>query len=287
MKLGSVDVSKFYLGSAEVTKAYLGAVAVYTSSQPWDVSGATFNQSFSVNAQETVPTDIFFRPDGTKMYVLGSTGDDVNEYNLSTPWDISTAAISVTFSVSAQETIPQGLSFKPDGTKMYVLGSTGDAVNEYNLGSAWNVSTASYNQNFSVSAQETIPTGLFFKPDGTKMYVLGVIGTAIYEYNLSSAWDISSALYNQNFNISAQEAGPTDLFFKPDGTKMYVIGSSLDNVNEYDLSFAWDVSTASYLHNFNVNSQETTPQGLFFKSDGAKMYVVGSNSDAIHEYNLG
>jgi DNA-binding beta-propeller fold protein YncE len=288
MKLGLTDVSKFYLGSTEVAKAYLGAVAVYTSSQPWDVSGATFNQSFSVSAQETVPTDIFFKPDGTKMYVVGQSGFvSVYEYDLSSAWDISTAVIRTSFNVAAQESSPTGIFFKTDGTKMYVVGSSGDDVNEYDLSSAWDISTASYFQNFSVSAQETIPSGLFFKSDGTKMYVVGVIGTAIYEYNLSSAWDISSASYNQNFNISAQEPGPTDIFFKPDGTKMYVIGSSTDNVNEYDLSFAWDVSTASYLHNFSVNSQESTPQGLFFKSDGAKMYVVGSNNDAIQEYNLG
>jgi len=28
---------------------------------------------------------------------------------------------------------------------------------------------------FSVAAQETVPTGIFFKPDGTKMYVIGTI----------------------------------------------------------------------------------------------------------------
>jgi hypothetical protein len=57
---------------------------------------------------------------------------------------------------------------------------------------------------------------------------------------------------------------------------MYVIGSSGDDVNEYDLSTAWDISTASYLQNFSVGAQETTPSGIFFKPDGTKMYVIGS-----------
>ena len=65
------------------------------------------------------------------------------------------------------------VEFKPDGTKMYVTGSTGDDVNEYDLSTPWDVSTASYNQNFSVAAQETTPTAVRFKPDGTKMYVTG------------------------------------------------------------------------------------------------------------------
>jgi len=35
------------------------------------------------------------------------------------------------FSVAAQDTTPQGLAFSPDGTKMFVVGLSGDAVYEY------------------------------------------------------------------------------------------------------------------------------------------------------------
>jgi hypothetical protein len=37
-----------------------------------------------VFGQETVPQAIFFKPDGLKMYILGTAGDDVNEYNVGT-----------------------------------------------------------------------------------------------------------------------------------------------------------------------------------------------------------
>jgi hypothetical protein len=42
---------------------------------------------------------------------------------------------------------------------------------------------------------------------------------------------------------------------------MYVIGSVGDDVNEYDLSTAWDISTASYLQNFFVGTQEKSLTG--------------------------
>jgi DNA-binding beta-propeller fold protein YncE len=117
------------------------------------------------------------------MYVIGATGDDVNEYDLSTAWDISSASYLQNFSVAAQETTPQGIFFNPDGTKMYVIGATGDDVNEYDLSTAWDISSASYLQNFSVYAQETSPSGIFFKPDGTKMYVIGFTGDAVWQYS--------------------------------------------------------------------------------------------------------
>jgi DNA-binding beta-propeller fold protein YncE len=96
------------------------------------------------------------------------------------------------------------------------------------------------------AGQETSPEALFFKPDGAKMYVLGATGDDVNEYDLSIAWDISTASYVQNFSVASEELGPSGLFFKPDGSKMYITGFDGDDVNEYDLSAAWDVSTASF-----------------------------------------
>ena len=262
----------------------------YNLSTAWDISTASFLQSFSIAAQEASPTGLFFKPDGLKMYIIGSNGDEVNEYNLSTAWDISTASFLQLFSVAAEEIVPQDLFFKPDGTKMYVIGATGDDVNQYDLSTAWDISTASFFQLFSVAAQETTPTGLFFKPDGTKMYVLGQIGDDVNEYNLSTAWDISTASFLQLFSVAAQEASPAGLFFRPDGTKMYVIGSEQASVLGYDLGTAWDVATAVWdaptQNYFSVSAQEISPQDVFFKPDGLKMYVIGTTGDDVNEYNL-
>jgi hypothetical protein len=45
------------------------------------------------------------------MFITGTVGDDVNEYSLSTGFDVSTASYSQNFSVAAQETAPQGIAF--------------------------------------------------------------------------------------------------------------------------------------------------------------------------------
>ena len=266
------------------------AVYEYDLSTAWNVITASYLQSFSVAAEEADPSDVFFKPDGLKMYVIGFTGDEVNEYDLSTAWNVSTASYVQTFSVAAQEIIPSGVFFKSDGLKMYVIGNNGRDVNEYDLSSAWDISTASYLQNFSVAAQDTFPNGVFFKPDGLKMYVIGSGSAKVYEYDLSSAWNVSTAAWvvpaNSYFSVVAQEAAPNGLFFKPDGLKMYVIGQGGDDVNEYDLSTAWNVSTASYLQNFSIAAEETFPQGVFFKPDGLKMYVIGNVGDDVNEYDL-
>ena len=89
----------------------------------YDISEATYFQEFSVAAQETIPTDIVFNNDGTKMYVLGDAGNDVNEYHLTTAYDIASATYVERLSVYAQERNPSGIAFNNDGTKMYVIGT--------------------------------------------------------------------------------------------------------------------------------------------------------------------
>jgi sugar lactone lactonase YvrE len=259
---------------------------IANASGAWDLSTMSFVSSQKQSAQETVGTGVFFKPDGTKMYIIGFSG--VHEYNLATPWMIATETHVQTTSVSAQESQPQDIFFKSDGTKMYIVGDNGDEVNEYNLSTAWDSSTISASSVFSVSSQDSNPRGMHFKPDGTKMYIVGANDLDINEYNLSTAWDITSASYSQNFSVSAQEINPNAVFFKPDGTKMYVLGSSGDVIDEYALSTAWDISTASFsLSSASVSVLESDPQGLFFHPDGDIVYVMGANDDVTVQYTLG
>ena len=247
---------------------------------------ATFVDSFSVSSQDTAPQDLAFNTDGTKMFVVGSSGDAVNEYTLSTGFDVSTATFVHSFSVSSLDTAPQGLAFNTDGTKMFVLGNSGIDVNEYTLSTGFDVSTASFVDSFSVSSQETNPLGLAFNTDGTKMFVSGTSGADVNEYTLSTGFDVSTATFVDSFSVSSQDIAPYGLAFNTDGTKMFVVGTIGDDVNEYTLSTGFDVSTASFVDSFSVSSQEAVPVGLAFNTDGTKMFVVGHEGDDVTEYSL-
>ena len=265
----------------------LCAVLFFSSSLVINDAFATvFVDSFSVSAQDTSPRGLTFSSDGTKMFVVGDAGDDINEYTLSSAFDVSTASFVDSFSVSAQDTGPTGLAFSSDGTKMFVVGKTGDDVNEYTLSSAFDVSTAVFVDSFSVSAQDTAPRGLAFSSDGTKMFVVGNTGDDVNEYTLSSAFDVSTAVFVDSFSVAAQDTAPLGLAFSSDGTKMFVVGKIGIDINEYTLSSAFDVSTAVFVDSFSVAAQDTAPRGLAFSSDGTKMFVVGDAGDDINEYDL-
>ena len=284
------DGSKFYIAGA-------GLACEYDLSTAWDVSTAVFLQSYSVenprpDIDEGFTTALFFKPDGSKMIILGYRDDKVYSFDLSTAWDISTSSFSHEwFYVGGTVSIASGLSFKPDGSKMYVLDLSGQQdITEYDLSTAWDVGTAVLLQSFSVGPPNTRPFGVFFKPDGLVVYVIGDLGANLNKFDLSVAWDISTTSYiyptTDFVSVVAQDSTPHGVFFKPDGLKMYVVGYTNDSVYEYDLSVAWDISTASYLQSFSVVAQDSTPVSVFFKPDGLKMYVVGSINDNVYEYDL-
>jgi hypothetical protein len=278
-------------GAFELDQAVTGFQdfsSVAPAGKAWNVKYLTLHKVLDVEAEEATPTGVFFRDDGLKMYVVGSSGDDVNEYSLSSAWDVSTAANVRSFSVASQDTSPQDIFFRPDGTKMYIVGGTGFDVNEYNLSTAWSVSTATFVQNFSVSTQEATPTGVFFRDDGLKMYIVGSSGDEVNEYNLSTAWNISTATFVQNFSVSTQTTGPTGVFFKNDGTKMFVVDSF--DLFEYNLSSAWNISTATFVQSFEfplVRGGSRSISGLFIRNDGTKLYSIYGSPDYLVEFHFG
>jgi DNA-binding beta-propeller fold protein YncE len=256
----------------------------------YDVSTASYSStSFSVSSEDTDPRGIAFNNDGTKMYIVGDAGNNVNEYNLSTAFDISTAVYSQNFSVATRSTNPEGIFFKPDGTKMYIASESSNSILAYNLSTAFDISTATFDNDTSVSSFETGVSGVALNNDGTKLYFVGYNTDTVYQFALSTAYDVSTrgGSAEQTFSVASQENTPHDIVFNPDGSKMFIVGHSGDDINEYTLSTPFDISTATFVDSFSVTSQETNPTAMAFNNDGSKMFVVGNSSDAVYEYNVG
>jgi len=151
---------------------------------------------------------------------------------------------------------------------------------------AWDITAATYVSTKSVSAQETRPYGVAFSGDGTKMFVVGAGNDSVYRYDLSTAWDITSAAYVSTKDVSAQEPAPTDVAFSPDGTIMFVFGAGNDSVYRYDLTTAWDITSAAYVSLKSVSAQDLYPVSFTFSPDGTKMFVVGAGNDSVYRYDL-
>jgi DNA-binding beta-propeller fold protein YncE len=247
---------------------------------------ATLETSFSVFAQDNYPVGIRFNNDGTKMYIAGQSGSDINEYALSTAFDVSTA--SFTASASHGYTGSASIAFNNDGTKVFILDAgTIKRVWQRPLSTAFDITTlGAQTGNLSIASQDTAPYGLAFSNDGTRMFTVGQTNDSVYQYNLSTAFDITTGVFVKSFSVSAQETGPEGIAFNSDGSRMFIVGTTSDSVHEYILGFPFDIGDVSVGVSLPVNLQDSAPSDICFNNDTTKMYVIGVSSDNVYEYSL-
>jgi len=232
----------------------------------------------------TYQSGLYFKPDGTKFFTVNYRDDAIHQYSLSTAWDIGTAsADNVTLSVYADERNPTGLFFKPDGTKLYIIGTYYKYVRQYSLSTAWDLSTASLEESYYVNITQI--RCIQFNDDGTRFYVTAQSSDLIYQYDTSTAWNVSGATSAGSFSIATYEGAPTAFAFSSDGETVYLTGANGDGVDEFSLSTAWDITTASFTAFTSFSSLLSYEWGgIAINNNGDKIYLLGYQ--IIHQLDL-
>ena len=187
------------------------------------------------------PLSITFNGDGT----VGYFGED-NEifgFTMTTAYDLSTATGTGHTKTSIPNAgAPYGygamkdLRFNNNGTKMFVVEVSGNdcAILEFSLSTAYDVTTrsASATATFDPTTASNgggILNAIEFSADGKKMYGLGPGGLGgvrfLYEYDLSTGFDISTMSYN-NERVDLETLAGIDLAqsltFNNDFSKLYI-----------------------------------------------------------------
>ena len=134
------------------------------------------------------PTGIVFDPSGTKLFAVDKNSDKVYQYVVEVPW-IATAVNTtagdsshcdcnpISFSITDQEKIAEGITFDRSGTKMFIVGSSGATdnnkgeVNTYNLTVPYLITSASHASVYTMSFTDANPSGITFSNSGTKMFI--------------------------------------------------------------------------------------------------------------------
>ena len=184
-----------------------------------------------------------FSNDGLRYYTSTGSGDQINEFILSSPFELETATWNhriylnnessnsygpvVKQSFNASMSIPECMRFNNDGTKLFVMGRGSDAVKEFHLSTAFDLTTISYDSSFSVGSNETNPYNFSFSADGTRMQVSGSTGDGVDQYLLSTGFDVSTASFVRFDATTALVDGSSVasyagcMLWNADGTKMF------------------------------------------------------------------
>ena len=140
----SNDGKNIYL----LDRASNGHVFQYSLSSPYDLSNETLVKNFSPSGGGLIANGgdvrgIKFSSDGSKMYITTGEGDTINEYSLSTPFNLAGTVTYVgSYNTSEELTQVWGITFNTDGSKMFIMDYDTDKssdVHEYNLSCGFGV----------------------------------------------------------------------------------------------------------------------------------------------------
>lgn len=217
----------------------------------------------------------------------------------------------------AHNSILRGFHFTPDGMYLIQHGTKYDRLQKvalhqkYNPLSAKRVQQAYTNADISWwtangtrIAHETNLTNLtydagflqsqvydiHFKPDGTKLFMVGTVSRKVVGYDLSTAWDISTVSTTPSSEFvdtvtTNSEYSPVAVKLSDDGTKCYVGGAQRNTIIQYGLSTAWDLSTATLDDRFaGASTTGGDMYGVAPLDNGNAMMAVNTNQASVNVF---
>jgi hypothetical protein len=248
------------------------------------------NQGFSISEKNISttgsgnPTGIVFDPSGTKLFAVDKNSDKVYQYVVEVPW-IATAVNAtagdsshcncnpISFSITDQEKIAEGITFDLSGTKMFIVGSSGATdnnkgeVNTYNLSIPYLVTSATHASVYTMSFTDANPSGIAFDNSGTKMFISDQGTDTIRAYALQVPYVTSSNSTGDNtkgfdsdgdpvrctsqgfcgdsLSMSSVGGSVRDLWFDATGTKLFILEQGAKDVTVFKLAVPFVLSSAT------------------------------------------
>lgn len=164
-----------------------------------------------------------------------------------------------------------------DGAYYFSANEVGNTITRYTLATPYVLSW------YTATQQKTglsICHQVCFKPDGTKMFVACYWSNNIRVFNLSTAWDLSTATETTAFGITQ----PTACFITENGNHLY---SSYNNNNilHYTLSTPFDTTTAT------LSDSAASPSGaccrwISISPDGKHLFITDTTNYRIIQTEL-
>jgi len=246
-------------------------------------------------------TGLYLSPDGTRLVVSewGSANGSIQLFQLSTPFDLTTATATASSTLDTTVLIgtgsPSDVFMSPDGRNVFVSHSTLDEVQQLTLTNPWDLSAATVGNVLSHSAQDTSLYGCWFTADGLKLFTAGSQNDKIYRFDLTTAWDLTTATFIHSFYPNGLVSGytitsPQAIVLNSDGTSLIMADWNTGNLYEFSLAIAYDLTTSSYVGLLDVSAYgvgESEPRGLSMSADNARLFTVGTVASIVQLFSVG
>lgn len=223
--------------------------------------------------------------DGKWFYFFIDSGEVVYK-NIATPWKESEVTAPIFLNV---DTALSSFMFNDNGTKFFTYSYTTKLIKEYELSSAWDVTTRVYNRQIELINATVLDSTsrLRFSFCGKYIYAnKSVSGTIyVYQYTLGTAWDISTISYTGFKSFAKSNYRAVDLQISLDGANIFLLegyGTYDTYIVSYALSTAYDITTMSTSGSGKLSyGGEDAPLSMCIPIDGSCTYHIGNTEKKV------
>ena len=204
--------------------------------------------------------------------------------------------IDVPANTSSGQNIPHGITFNPDGTKMFIVGASANRFIQFSLSTPFDISEATLlagdHCTFTGDADDAVQ--IVFNSDGSRVFLVDDddAGNDVEIYDLTTNYDVSTCSNSGNKDFSSTNL--KGMQFSNDGKKLFLFDETATfTIQHYSLSSPYNISSPTLVKEYSGSSSQTlkqlmgnsnNPHGFKFSADGTKMYLTGSKK--IFEFSL-
>ena len=182
--------------AGDTTDSY--RIISYDASTPFEIStisnaAPTSSTSFDPGSSNSF-RDLAMSSDGTKFFFIDKDARAIEQWSLSTAYDLTTASTSrdTRYFIGSWANL-RSLAFSPDGHKLFIGDAKEDKILQYSLTNSFDVTpgTLNFDGSFDFLNSETSPFGITFGAGGTKLFIHEIDGNDfIEEYNLTTPYNL-------------------------------------------------------------------------------------------------
>jgi len=230
------------------------------------------------------PRGIWFSDTGAVMFTL-HRDSVLKRWNLSTNWDVSTASYYTGLNLNSGKHY-SGLYFSPDGCYFFVNNTTNYCVEKWSMSFPFNIGTAIHAGSHYTHYQDYGMRGLYFSPDGTRLYLTGndYTYTKVYQYNLSTSFDLTSTSYSKSIDIHTNHP-LVDVWLTDDGKTMFTLNQDTNTIRQINLGTAWEIDSYWWDCHGHFDNYYDEYASSFFIVKGTEeldMYITGDENSKVY-----
>ncbi len=259
---------------------------------PWDLSTASYFAN--ANTQTYRLDSLLLRESNSNLYIYGteSTSNRIAQYSIASNGDIRTLAF-MNSNVMIGSSGQSYHTFTINSNNKYLYtSSSGSSINpliRYDYNNSSSISSYNFNksstgrysfiQDLDENLVNTAFRGMSMSPDGRKMFIKG--STYLYEYELSTPWEVSTAAYVRKVLPPALFSNGILLYISPNGRRAHTISGT--TVYYATMGTPWDITTfievtaSSRTLTAGALGSISPVRGIRMDPSGSKMIAYGGS----------